>query len=90
METRTVTIVDPEFDETQAYRDLVKASTQHIPPGAFTRKQFRQDTGMADTSSWKRLNELVQAGMLDTKFVSLDGCQVRVYWFKEQDGASQS
>jgi len=91
METRTVTVVDQEFDETQAYKDLVKAFTPAIPEGAFTTQQFAEDAGMAPTTADSKLRGLAEEGVLKTKLARLDGHQRRIYWFAEEhDGTEQS
>lgn len=81
METRTITVVDQDFGEMDAYRDLVKACKRDIPEGAFTRQQFRKDTGMTETTSWRLLNEMVEAGVLESRLATVEGKSRRLYWF---------
>jgi len=67
----------------QLYADLVAACTQELPADYFTLRQFRADTGTSERVALKELGRLVECGKLETMLATIDGRQLRIWWFTE-------
>ena len=73
--------METELTFEQLYSDLVAAHTETLPERYFTLGQFRNDTGLSYWLARKKLAAYVESGKIETRTATVNGHNVRIWWF---------